>query len=373
MITLQQCRATAQLPPASGRLHGSVARVPASLRAPQVAPQQLQLQQQQQWRRRRRACAVASAGGGVMGGMMEKMAAANAEALARKEGKQLVGKRTGGVKPLSSFPPEIVNRKPEVSNQVLLQSGCMCVTGALSHATADKLLSYVNEESERAKAEVTSGKVPFDDRFGGVNCRGLNGMFGNRQDMFMPMSEPIVREGLEEIVQRLGPLLQEAIGADGMVHEISSLVADPGSPRQCIHADTIHMPCPQYPDVSVEPLYTFFVALQDVEDNMGHTTFLPQTQTADAHLMWNSSPKAKEKFIEANPAVISSLKKGDVAIFDSRLLHCGCANTSDKRRVLFYFTASSMQRWPLPGGLHGSNSRRPEDAWKWQLKDLGLV
>ena len=42
-----------------------------------------------------------------------------------------------------------------------------------------------------------------------------------------------------------------------------------GSPRQCIHADTIYLPCPQYPDAHMEPLYTFFVALQDVTDEMG--------------------------------------------------------------------------------------------------------
>jgi hypothetical protein len=35
------------------------------------------------------------------------------------------------------------------------------------------------------------------------------------------------------------------------------------------------------------PLYTFFIALQDVEDNMGHTTFIPRTHTPDAHLLWN--------------------------------------------------------------------------------------
>ena len=44
--------------------------------------------------------------------------------------------------------------------------------------------------------------------------------------------------------------------------QVSSLVAGPGSPRQCIHADTIVLPCPQFPNVSMEPLYTFFIALQ---------------------------------------------------------------------------------------------------------------
>ena len=42
-----------------------------------------------------------------------------------------------------------------------------------------------------------------------------------------------------------------------------------GSPRQCIHADTIVFPSPQYPDVHMDPLYTFFIALQDVTADMG--------------------------------------------------------------------------------------------------------
>lgn len=48
----------------------------------------------------------------------------------------------------------------------------------------------------------------------------------------------------------------------------------------------------------------------------------------------------------------------------------GTANTSDKRRVLFYFTLSKQQDWPLPGGLHGSNSIRIEDRWKWRVRDF---
>ena len=28
------------------------------------------------------------------------------------------------------------------------------------------------------------------------------------------------------------------------------------------------MPCPQYPDASMEPIYTIFIALQDVDDDM---------------------------------------------------------------------------------------------------------
>lgn len=120
----------------------------------------------------------------------------------------------------------------------------------------------------------------------------------------------------------------------------------------------------------MEPLYTFFIALQDVTFDMGHTVFLPRTHTPEAHLLWNSNQNQKEKFISCNKAVESNLKCGDVVIFDSRLLHCGTANKSKLQRVLFYFTLSKGQDWPLPNGLHGSNSIRIEDRLKWQVKDL---
>ena len=42
----------------------------------------------------------------------------------------------------------------------------------LSAETCEKLLAYINADSEASKAAVTEGRVRFDDKFGGVNCRG---------------------------------------------------------------------------------------------------------------------------------------------------------------------------------------------------------
>lgn len=70
------------------------------------------------------------------------------------------------------------------------------------------------------------------------------------------------------------------------------------------------------------------------------------------------------------PACQSALKIGDVAAFDSRLLHLGCANESTKNRAMFYVTLSRQADWPLPNGLHGSNSIRAEDLRRWKLPDL---
>ena len=40
----------------------------------------------------------------------------------------------------------------------------------------------------------------------------------------------------------------------------------------------------------------------------------------------------------AAPHGVATLSTGDATVFDSRLLHCGGGNASEKRRVLFYFS-----------------------------------
>ena len=90
------------------------------------------------------------------------------------------------------------------------------------------MLTHINEESDRAKVAVSDGLEEFNDRFGGVNCRGINGLFGNRQDFFLSMQEAAVSEGLKEAITNMGPFLDSLVGRDAMLHEISSIVSDPG-------------------------------------------------------------------------------------------------------------------------------------------------
>lgn len=54
---------------------------------------------------------------------MDKLAAANAEALARKEGSQILGKETGGTKPLLRCKLETMREKPAVLGRLLEREG----------------------------------------------------------------------------------------------------------------------------------------------------------------------------------------------------------------------------------------------------------
>ena len=119
----------------------------------------------------------------------------------------------------------------------------------------------------------------------------------------------------------------------GVFHELSALICDPSADSQPIHPDA------SYTDDNLAPLWTVFVALQDVQVDMGATVFLPRTHQKHVHADLNTAdPEAKNHMLAHAEYRRSTLKAGDCAIMDARTLHFGSANTSEMRRVLLYFT-----------------------------------
>jgi Phytanoyl-CoA dioxygenase (PhyH) len=268
--------------------------------------------------------------GQVTGGIAalnDRVLMENAERLGAME-KELIGQKLGKVEKIVKIPLKAVASKPIGVKNLLLRDGVVCISNVLSSATADAMFPLVRDVEETAVTDIEAGTADVNDRFGKVNNRR------KRADLFLPYDNLVVQAAVKEAVSNLKPLLLalDDMEESGVLHELSSIVSDGGSPRQCLHCDTPYLE-------GVKPLYTFFMALQDVEDDMGHTTFLPGTMTSEVHGIFNSGEKQKNNLIAMSPAFRSNLKKGDVAIFDSRLLHCGGANESeDKRRILFYFT-----------------------------------
>jgi ectoine hydroxylase-related dioxygenase (phytanoyl-CoA dioxygenase family) len=84
-------------------------------------------------------------------------------------------------------------------------------------------------------------------------------------------------------------------------------------------------------------------ALQDISPDMGPTIFFPSTQTKEP--VYNAPVqhqgddlRSSQHQLEGanNPFVLATLSCGDAAVYDSRTLHCGGGNSSDKIRVIFY-------------------------------------
>ncbi|KAL3920347.1 MAG: hypothetical protein SGPRY_005282 [Prymnesium sp.] len=203
------------------------------------------------------------------------------------------------------------------------------------------MAAWVDGERERAMEEVQRG-VPSLARFEDLV------LVSNRCDLLLPLREHAIRS-LDALLgegSRLGPLFSQLMGEDGVLNEIACLFSEPGSQQQPLHPDTPYQPTP--------PLYAVFVALQDVSVEMGPTLYLPGTHTKEAHAAFYGSIEAglhlcgegtlksntpvNEKFVSSRPVKHALLKKGDCAVYNQCVLHCGSANTSPHLRRQFYIS-----------------------------------
>ena len=73
---------------------------------------------------------------GLLEDLTERAAAANAEALAVREGRDLIGKKRG-MQTMQAVPAEVAAAKAEACAKLLSGLGCLQLGGALSDATAE--------------------------------------------------------------------------------------------------------------------------------------------------------------------------------------------------------------------------------------------
>ena len=220
--------------------------------------------------------------------------------------------------------------------KVLKKDGVVRIDNVLSSDQADKMRKYVLNLRQKSVEEVESGKVPSLQRFADVLLRK------DRCDLTMPLGQDdVIADSLNEVIREsaAGQTIKAILGKGSVLYELSCLISDPGSQRQNVHPDT------PYLEGKDAVLYTCFIALQDIRLDMGPTTWLPGTHNAEAHEAFqdNTAPgggeSRKDELIRTTPSVLGLLPKGCCAIFDSRCLHCGTANKSEKdSRALFYFS-----------------------------------
>mmetsp|Transcript_46632 Transcript_46632/g.87009 ORF Transcript_46632/g.87009 Transcript_46632/m.87009 type:complete len:378 (+) Transcript_46632:45-1178(+) len=245
---------------------------------------------------------------------------------------------------------------------VLKREGVVRVDGALSAELCDELRAFVLSQRAQYVLDVESGVARQQERFSDVLLKGGD----TRCDLRLPLEEPVL-EALGQAFGRetsaLSMLVEKVLTKKAVLRECASLVSSPGSHRQTCHSDTPYQKQP--------PLLTCFIALQDICDmDLGPTVFLPRTHTAAAHETFGQdNPAFRDEQLRTTPSVCGLLKKGDVAVFDSRLFHLGDANRSTdppQDRVLFYAT----WRNPKVTSVGNPASIRPIYAEKLTLDDV---
>jgi len=248
---------------------------------------------------------------------------------------------------------------------ILQKNGVARINSVLSQSTAEALLKYVDEEKIRSEEEVASGEVPQLSRFTRVllksNRCDLLLPFDTNNDAIMRALYELLGNGKSSNLGKVGSVIESTLSSDAELYEFACLISDPGSNRQVIHPDIAHQGDKQK---RTGPLLTCFVALQDIDNMMGPSEFLPGTNTAEYHKLLNDH-SLRDDMLKQVPTKISLLNEGDCSIFDATTLHAGTANRSDKRRRLFYFTFRSLamedpRTWNNPGSI------RPE------VKDMKL-
>ena len=224
--------------------------------------------------------------------------------------------------------------------KILKKEGVIRIDNVLSSDTADAVREYLYNLRYQSEREVQEGTIQPIQRFADVLLKQ------NRCDLTIPLGgDTIITRALQESLcnSPVGATIASIFGNDAKLYEFSTLMSDPGSQRQNVHPDT------PYLDGKGPVLYTCFIALQDVTLDMGPTTWFPRTNNKESHDAFMDTYSGeerdgeqqlspKDKLIKTKPAVLGTLSKGSCAIFDSRTLHCGTANRSEKSRALFYFS-----------------------------------
>jgi hypothetical protein len=237
---------------------------------------------------------------------------------------------------------------PELAASFIRTDGLALLANVLSTDSSQRLLVHVQERLAQATAlEPDSAASPFGD----VLCRK------NRYDLMLRADDPPVRRAISDALRSIAPCVERLLGQGALLYECSALVSDPGAPRQQIHPDTPFRRSPV--------ALTIFISLQDVTVEMGPTVFLPRSHTEACHEAYHSKDAPDmEEVLRSHPCVTGIMRCGDAVVFDSRLLHCGSANTSSRRRVLFYLSfrkpsvalpgtmcACDKERWALRRGV----------------------
>ena len=238
---------------------------------------------------------------------------------------------------------------PRVIARSLTQEGVVRLNSVLSSSTAATLRREILERRSHAFAAISSAQQQTNTNNGNSNgnknkAQEWRKYFADvllkkeRCDMFLPLvvddgdgnnehgndqgRVPTLRKALREILTSSNILSNTLIAAGGgddiILYELSSLISEPGSPRQPIHPDN--------PYQDVPPLFTVFIALQDITIGMGPTCFIPRSHSKEAHEEYNESVPRRDEFLRNSRSVVALLGAGDGSLFDSRTMHCGGAN-----------------------------------------------
>jgi Phytanoyl-CoA dioxygenase (PhyH) len=248
--------------------------------------------------------------------------------------------------------------------KTIQKEGVLLMENVMTTETAELLRAFVLEQQQVARDATTLDPTKARSFYGVEQARAhrcdlqlsllRGGYKADHSEAGEHLNDShILADALEELFGDEGTLVdlyKALVTPRGELYELAAVVTHPGSQRQIVH--------PDLPFQKLAPLFVVFLALQDVSEDMGPTSFLLRTHTeAQNNLFTSGDTSIKNAQLSAADCRISCLKKGDAVVFDARVLHCGNANASaDKARALFNLSFRNPQ---VVGSLGYEGSIRP--------------
>lgn len=250
--------------------------------------------------------------------------------------------------------------------KVMKKEGVMRIDNALDSDTCDRLRAHVLEQQRLADVATAKDAAVSEEYYGVENRRK------HRCDLLLSLvpsrdgDADVTTDVLQQTLGASGTLralYEELVTAEGELYEFAAVITDPGSDRQQVHPDLPHR--------KEAPLYVIFLALQDISEAMGPTTFLLGTHTAKERAKFDNY-QTKDDLLANAKGRLALLSKGDAVLFDARILHCGNANEEQggSTRAMFNFSFRNPKE---RGSLGYCGSMRPGYVDKISLGDVGAA
>ena len=250
-----------------------------------------------------------------------------------------------------------IGRRPRLfsSMRTLREDGFTVLETAVPAATARQALAEVHSELAELEASWAYSLRRFFDIVNSPHHR----------HSFPVQLTPGVLQTIRGVVGKLDPsLFQEMVGKNGILVELSALVTYPGAQSQALHTDIPFNALPEDKETGCPPLCSVFVALQDIDRDMGPTMILKGTHQKGFHstiratqesydssgnlevLPVSTANNAEEKEDGPSAAPFSDEQmfdaalpctEGSVYVMDSRCAHAGGANVSASTRTVLCF------------------------------------
>ena len=206
---------------------------------------------------------------------------------------------------------------------MVMEDGVVRINNVLSDQTATEMVQYVDQLLLDTTQAVQQNIFPQNDLFGNVYGKE------HRWDLLMPLeASNQVMNCLYETLHPNSPLstsIESILGPNATLYELSTMISDPGSSSQPLHPDI------QYQN-TIHPLLTCFIALQDIDIDMGPTVFMKRSATKEYHedLHNRQYDVNAQGLIATSYNELGTLNAGDCSLYSAMTLHCGSANKSNQ-------------------------------------------